>query len=365
VAPPRHRRKRRPSRVVSSPSPAAEPEPAPWPPPRRGLMASLMGPPRPVSPRPMRSATGPGSAAGLGPTWTRVDYYALSAFTALVVLVIGLVIGLTDTTSTTVQAKPAPTATSFTVASGAGKTFICGPNAAIQVGGQAAHIAAIDGDQVTLTAPLSSAPASGATVSQSTLGPASVDTCAAVAASPAPTTTQFTLSGGAGVDFVAAGILVDGQQATVKSVDTTTYRITLSSPLASPPATGTPVTQELYTTGSLIGGIVGLAISEIAIVLLAVAALVARPMAARLRRKDRPRVVEVLVFGALVAVIDTLVYYLEVSVLGSTTGTGVAVAELTAAASGFVLVPLIFPPVARWFRRPPRRPRGTPGPAGR
>ena len=180
-----------------------------------------------------------------------------------------------------------------------------------------------------------------------------------------PTTTQFTLAGGAGVDFVAAGILVDGQQATVKSVNATTYRITLSSPLASPPAAGTPVTQELYTTGSLIGGIVGLAISEIAIVLLAVAALVARPMAARLRKKDRPRVVEVLVFGAMVAVVDTLVYYLEVSTLGSTTGTGVAVAELTAAASGFVLVPFAFPIVARWFRRPPRQARGISGPAGR
>ncbi len=308
---------------------------------------------------------GPSPAANLGPMWTRLDYYALSAFTALVVLVIGLVIGLTDTTSATVQAKPAPTATSFSVASGDGKTLVCGANAPIQIGGTEAHIAAINGDRVTLSAPLGSAPNTGAAITQSTLGPANIDTCAAVAASPAPTTTQFTLAGGAGVDFVASSILIDGQPATVKSVNSTTYRITLSSPLASPPATGTPVMQALYTTGSLIGGIVGLAISEIAIVLLAVAALVARPMAARLRRKDRPRVVEVLVFGALVAVVDTLVYYLEVSTLGSTTGTGVAVAELTAAASGFVLVPLIFPPVARWFRRPPRQPRGSRGPVGR
>jgi hypothetical protein len=76
--------------------------------------------------------------------------------------------------------------------------------------------------------------------------------------------------------------------------------------------------------------------------------------------------VEVLVFGAMVAVVDTLVYYLEVSALGSTTGTGVVVAaELTAAASGFVLVPFAFPIVARWFRRPPRQPRGSPGPGGR
>jgi hypothetical protein len=313
----------------------------------------------------MRPTTGPGPASNLGPVWTRLDYYALSAFSALVVVVIGLVIGLTDTTSSTVQANPAPTATSFSVASGAGKTLLCGANIVIQVAGKEAHIASINGDRVTLTAPLDSTPGSGAAISQSMVTPGTVDVCAAVAASPAPTTTQFTLTGGAGVDFVAAGILIDGQSATVKSVNTTTYRITLSSPLETPPAAGASVMQGLYTTGSLIGGIVGLAISEISIVLLAVAALVARPMAARLRRKDRPRIVEVLVFGALLAVVDTLVYYLEVSALGSTTGTGVAVAELTAAASGFVVVPLIFPPIARWFRRPPRRPRQVSGPAGR
>ncbi|MGD1052780.1 MAG: hypothetical protein ABR950_03020 [Candidatus Dormibacteria bacterium] len=312
----------------------------------------------------MRPLTSP-APANLGPMWTRLDYYALSVVTALVVLVIGVVIGVTDATSTTVQAKPAATTSSFTVASGDGKTLLCGSNIAIDVAGTQAHVAAVNGDRVTLAAPLRSAPASGATVSQSMVTPGTVDVCAAVAASPAPTTTQFTLAGGAGIDFVAAGISIDGRPATIKSVNTTSYRITLSNPLASAPAAGTPVTQELYTTGSLIGGIVGLAISEISIVVLAVAALVARPMAGRLRRRERPKVVEVLVFGALVAVIDTLVYYLEVSTLGSTTGTGVAVAELTAAASGFVIVPLIFPPVARWFRRPRREPRLPRGQTGR
>lgn len=361
MAPPRHRRKRRPSRVVGTPAPAAQPEPekAPWPAPRRGLMSTLMGPPRTGSPRPTRSAAGP--AANLGPMWTRLDYYALAGFTALVVLVIGLVIGFTDTTSATVQAKPAATADSFTVTSGDGKTLLCGAGIAIEVAGTETHVAAVNGDLVTLTAPLGSAPATGATISQSMIGPGTVDVCAAVAASPAPTTTQFTLAGGAGVDFVTAGITIDGQPATVEAVNTTSYRITLSRPLASAPAAGAPVVQQLYTTGSLIGGIVGLAISEISIVVLAVAALVARPMAARLRRKERPRMVEVLVFGALVAVVDTLVYYLEVSAFGSTTGAGVAVAEVAAAASGFVLVPLVFPPVARWFRRPPRQPRVSPG----
>ena len=99
-----------------------------------------------------------------------------------------------------------------------------------------------------------------------------------MAASPAPTTTQFTLAGGAGVDFVAAGISLDGQPATVKTVNSTTYRLTLASALPAPPEPGTPVVQELYTTGSLIGGIVGLAISEISIIILAVAALGVPPV---------------------------------------------------------------------------------------
>jgi hypothetical protein len=310
-------------------------------------MSMLMGPTRPVQPIP--SSAPP---ADLGPAWNRRDWYVLSGITAVVVVVIGLLIGVTDTTSSTVQAEPAATTTSFSVASGAGKTFLCGSGISLTVGGIQAHVASIDGDRITLSAPLGSAPSSGTTVSQNMIVPGTVDVCAAVAASPAPTTTQLTVAGGAGVDFVDAGITIGGQPATVTSIDTTTYRLTLSSALPLAPTTGTVVSQELYTTGSLIGGIVGLAISEISILILAVAAWVARPVATRLRRKSRPRVLETFVFGAMVAVVDTLVYFLEVSALGSTTGAGVAVAELTAVASGFVLVPLVYPTVARMFRRP-------------
>ena len=350
MAPPRHRRKHRTSRVVGGPAPIVEPEPEPLPPPRRGLMASLMGPPRPMGP-----ALTAAAPANLGPPWNRRDWYALSGIAALVVVVVGLIVGLTDTTSSTVQAKPAPTATGFAVASGAGKTFLCGSGINLAVAGNPAHVASIDGDQITLIAPLDSPPASGATVSQSMLVPGNVAVCASVASSPKPTTTQFTLAGGAGVDFVDAAITVDGQPSTIKSINSTSYRITLSKALASAPSTGASVVQQLYTTGSLIGGIVGLAISEISILILAVAAWVARPFATRITHKARPRVLETFVFGALVAVVDTLVYYLEVSTLGSTTGAGVAVAELVATASGFLVVPLVYPAVSRMFRRSPRQ----------
>jgi len=359
VAPPRHRRKRRPSRTVGGPAPVVEPEPEPLPPPRRGLMASLMGPPRPMGP-PSSVVPGPATQTNLGPPWNRRDWYVLSGIAALVVVVVGLIVGVTDTTSSTVQSKPAPTSTSFAVASGDGKTFLCGSGINLDVAGNPAHVAGVDGDQITLTAPLGSAPASGAAVSQSMLVPGTVAVCAAVASSPAPTATQFTLAGGAGVDFVDAAVTVDGQPATIKSIDSSSYRITLSQALAAPPTSGAPVVQQLYTTGSLIGGIVGLAISEISILILAVAAWLARPFATRIVKKARPKILETFVFGALVAVVDTLVYYLEVSTLGSTTGAGVAVAELTAAASGFVLVPLVYPTVSRMFRRTPR-----PAPASR
>lgn len=367
MAPPRHRRKRRPSRTVTSTSPVVEPEPEPLPPPRRGLMASLFAPPpsrsggpmRPMMPSPARSAPSLPSVP-----WTRRDFLVLSGIAGAVVVVIGLLIGLTDTTSSTVQASPAATTTSFSVASGAGKTFLCGPTINLTVGSTVTHIAAVDGDRITLDAPLAAPPSSGTTVSQSMVGPGSVSVCAAVAASPAPTTTELTLAGGAGVDFVAAGISLDGQPVTVKTVDSTSYRLTLASALPAPPEPGTPVVQQLYTTGSLIGGIVGLAISEISIIILAVAAWVSRPFAVRIVKKTRPGILETFVFGALIAVVDTLVYFLEVSTLGSTTGAGVAVAEIVAVISGFILVPLAYPAITRMFFR--RRSRQfSAGPSGR
>jgi hypothetical protein len=308
-------------------------------------MGALVGPTAPVRPAPNLPAL----------PWNRRDWFVLSGIAALIVVAVGLFVGMTDTTSSTVQSKPAPTASSFAVASGDGKTFLCGSGITLSVGGTQTHVASVDADQITLSTPLASAPSSGTAVSQSQLGPATVAVCASVASSPAPTTTEFTLAGGAGVDFVDSAITVDGQPATIKSVDSTSYRITLSKALATAPSSGTPVVQQLYTTGSLIGGIVGLAISEISILILAVAAWVARPFATRIVKKQRPRILETFVFGAVVAVVDTLVYYLEVSTLGSTTGAGVALAELAAAASGFVLVPLAYPAVSRMFRRTPRQ----------
>lgn len=146
--------------------------------------------------------------------------------------------------------------------------------------------------------------------------------------------------------------------------NSTSYRLTLASALPAPPEPGTPVVQELYTTGSLIGGIVGLAISEISIIILAVAAWVSRPFAVRIVKKARPGLLETFVFGALIAVVDTLVYFLEVSTLGSTSGAGVAVAEVVAVVSGFILVPLAYPAITRMFFRRRQR-QGMAGPSGR
>ena len=108
----------------------------------------------------------------------------------------------------------------------------------------------------------------------------------------------------------------------------------------------------------------GLAISEIAIIILAVAAWVSRPFAVRIVKKGRPGLLETFVFGALIAVVDTLVYFLEVSTLGSTTGAGVAVAEIVAVVSGFILVPLAYPAITRMFFRRRQR-QGMAGPSGR
>ncbi|MGP8160979.1 MAG: hypothetical protein ACLQGJ_07120 [Candidatus Dormibacteria bacterium] len=366
MAPPRHRRKRRPSRTVSSPPPPVEPEPEP--PPRRGIMAALLGAPQmgpsgtgPVGPMPPVRRSAP--PVTVGPPWTRRDWYVLSAVAAAVVVLIGLLLGLSATASSTVQAKPAPTTTSFAVASGAGKDFVCGTEVSLNVGGTPTHIASIDADQITLTSPLDSAPSSGATVSQNITTPARVDVCGAVAASPAPTRTQLTLAGGAGQFFGNIAINVGGVSDTVTSVNSTTYRLTLQTALPAAPVPGTEVTELGYTTGSLIGGIVELATSATAILVIAVAAWVARPIASRLRRKARPRLLETFVFGACVAVVDTLVYSVDLSSFGNTTGGFAAFAALGGVASGFILVPPAYPAISRLFRR---RPRQVPsGPSGR
>jgi hypothetical protein len=324
-------------------------------------MATLLGPPRSASPRPVRPMTRPGPVANLGPMWTRPDWYVLSGLTAAVIVVVGLlmfVVSLNGNPSK-VQATPAPTTTTFSVASGAGKSILCGEGVPISVGGTQATVEAVDGDQITLTQPLVSPPASGAVVSQSVVLPVTVGLCGAVASSPKPTTTEFTLTGGAGVDFGTGGVLVGGQTATIKLVDPTTYRITLSSPLNAVPTAGTPVSQQIQYAGSLIQDVVSFALTQLSVIIVAVAALVARPVAARLRRKPRPRVMETLVFGAVIAVVNTLILFVAESALGPTSLFGVVTAELTAAASGFVLVPLVYPTISRMFRRTPRQVAST------
>ena len=343
MAPPRHRRKSRPSRVVTA-APPAEPEPAP-PPVRRGLLQALVGPTPALRPRPV-------VPAGTGPAWTRKDWYVLAGLVALVVVVLGLLIGIADNPSATVVSSPAPTTTSFTVTSGGGKSFYC--NQSISVGGTQDTVAKVDGDQVTLVNPLSSPPVSGASVSQSNTFPSTVFACGAVAASPKPTTTQLSLAGGAGEDFENAAVQIGNTAATIKSVDQTSFRLTLSSALPEPPAAGAEVTQQLFTVGSLIGGVVGLTISEIAIFILAVAALLMRPFASRITKKARPRMLETLVFGALVALVDTVIYFLEASTLASTSGAQVVFEWILAAAAGFILVPPLYPSLRRLFRPRPR-----------
>ena len=68
---------------------------------------------------------------------------------------------------------------------------------------------------------------------------------------------------------------------------------------------------------------------------------------------------ETLVFGAVIAVVNTLILFVAESALGPTSLFGVVTAELTAAASGFVLVPLVYPTISRMFRRTPRQVAST------
>lgn len=321
-----------------------------------------MGPPRQGGAALVRQA----APVQLGPPWVRVDWYVLSGLTAAVIVVVGLFLAFTQSISSTVQPSPSPTLTSFTLKSGDGLNFRCGLG--ITVGGSQDTVASIDGDRITLAQPLSSPPTQGTSVSQSPLLPATFRYCAGVAATPAPTTTQLTLEGGAGQLFGPCGVsgqsscgseavTIGGQLTSIKSVDSGPgYRITLAGALASAPGPGTPLsTDDVPTTGALIGSPLYLIVSQIAIVTLAVAALLARPMAAKLRRKPRTRIMETLVFGALIAVVDLLVASLLGGALGSASVAGAVLAQLAAAAVGFLVVPAVYPAVARMFQ--PRAPR--------
>ena len=343
MAPPRHRRKRRPTRIVTA-VPAPEPEPEPPPPPvRRGLLSGLSGPRqvRRVAARPV---------SGLpGQTWTRRDYYTLSGVTAVVIVVVGLVLGLGSSVTTKVASNNA-TNLSFSVTKNTGAGLI--PGESVTVGSQQGSIASVQCDQVTLTNSLGSVPSSGTTVSQTLLFPFTPTPvfAVAVAASPAPTATTFDVVCDS-VDFGAnQGVTIDGQSATIKSVSGN--KITLNSALGSAPTPGTNVTFAVGTqSGGLLVGIFSLTIYSIALFGLAAAAMMAAPVAGRLRHKKRPPMLQVLAFGALIAVVNTvlLVVTMNAGPLGL----------LVASASGFVVVPLVYPAIASMLSR--GRPRQAAG----
>ncbi|MGD0834889.1 MAG: hypothetical protein ABSA40_10825 [Candidatus Dormibacteria bacterium] len=273
MAPPRHKRKRRPSRIVPA-VPVPEPEPElPPPPVRRGLLAGLMSPqPRgPVGARPVRPVAGISS-----PPWTRRDYYTLSGATAVVVLIVGFVLGVGASDTSAVVSKPAPTTTSFSVTKGQGVEFLSGET--VTVGGQQASISQVKTDAITLTNSLQSTPKVGAAV--------------------------------------------------------------------------------VYNPGfplNVVGEILDLVLSELALFILAVSAILAAPMAARLRHKPRPPTLQVLAFGALIAVVNTIVEYPAINLPA-------LLGFLVAAVSGFLLVPPVYPAIARMLSggsRPPRQAMGN------
>ena len=294
----------------------------------------------------------PAVPAGVGPPWTRRNWYVLSGLLAVVVVVLGLLLALSSNASATVQSTPAPTTSSFTVTSGDGKAFLC--DLSVSVGGRQDTIQSIDGDRITLTDPLSSSPSSGTTLSQRLLLPTSATACGAVASSPAPTTTQISLAGGAGEDFGPSNARIGGAAVTVASVDPNSYRLTLSRALDAPPSAGTEVSQSIFTVGSLIGDVVALPVNIPGVIILAIGAVLMRPFAARITKKGRTRVLETLLFGVLIWLVDTFVWVLEGGSLNSTSGTQVVLEWLLAAVSGFILAPAAYPSLTRLFRPRPR-----------
>jgi hypothetical protein len=78
-------------------------------------------------------------------------------------------------------------------------------------------------------------------------------------------------------------------------------------------------------------------------------------MAARLRHKPRPPTLQVLAFGALIAVVNTIVEYPAINLPA-------LLGFLVAAVSGFLLVPPVYPAIARMLSggsRPPRQAMGN------
>jgi hypothetical protein len=372
VAPPRRRNRRRPARVVNAP-PAVVHEPEPAPPPRRGLLASLLGPSAGAGARPA-----PRAAPALleGPPWTRPDYYVLSGLAALIVVVVGLLLGgfsgaaNAQVTTSAVKGSSArtvtPTTSQFTVVAsdGTGAGAGLAPGEPITVGNQSSTVGSLSCDTVTLANPLSSPPAANTPVSQGLalpFTPTGSSVVAQVRANPKPSTKQFTVNCDASQFAQGDTVRVGSSTATVSSVSGST--ITLSSALPQAPSAGTEVSLPYGPSpGSLLGDMMGLIVGELAIVILPLAALVARPLAARLRHKPRPRTMETIFFGAAIWVVDSLIYEI-VSSQAHVGSVGALVAVLLfSAASGFLIVPAIYPPLARMLRP---RPRAAPASDGR
>jgi hypothetical protein len=225
-----------------------------------------------MGPQTVRPAAARPVSGFQGPPWSRRDYYTLSGATAVVIILVGFVLGIGASDTSAVVAKPAPTNISFSVTKGAGAAFLSGES--LTVGGQQATISQVKTDAITLSDPLPSAPRSGAAV---------------------------------------------------------TY------------APGFPL--------NVVGEIFDLVLSSIALFILAIAAILAAPMASRLRHKPRPPMLQVLAFGALIAVVNTLVEYPAVSLPA-------LLGFVIAAVSGFLVVPLVYPAIASMLQRghgPPRR----------
>ncbi len=367
MAPPRRNRKRRRARVVGARGPVAvrEAEPDPAPAPRAGFMTRLLGPPRSAQAPPPRPV------APLGPPWTRADYYVLSGLTLGVILVVGLFLGLTNSTVTSkVVSKPAPVThgatTVFNVTKGDGTLFI--PAQRISVGGHDVTLRYVNGNQLTVTPALHLTGLPGQAVKQSLVAPFTT-----TITSPLNLTrssrTGVTLESSYNSAFFAVGDSICVGPSTQHCYDVTVKSIkngaiTLDTALPVAPAPGWMAVKVVPEVGSLLIGILDLTVTELSLIILPVAVVVARPLAARVRRQPRPRVMEAIMFGAVIWIIDTLVFEIESSTL-QVSGMGEYLVSLfVALLAGFVIAPPVYPLLARMLRPRPR-PGPAPGGGGR
>lgn len=357
MAPPRRHRKRRRARVVGARTvdvQETEPE-ATSAPARAGFMTRLLGPPRSAAPPPPRPAV------PLGPAWTRADYYALSGLTLVVILIVGLFLGLTNNSVTSkVVSKPAPastgTATVFNVTKGDGTMFI--PGQKITVGAHDVTLKYVNGNQLTVTPALDTKGLTGQSVKQSLVAPFTTTITSPVNLEKSTKTTIRLQSSYNSAYFAAGDPICVGQSTdhcynvTVKSIKSGT--ITLDAALPVVPAAGWVAVKVVPEVGSLLIGILDLTVTELSLIILPVGVVVARPLAARLRHKPRPRMMEAIMFGAVIWIIDTLFFEIESSTLRISGMGEYLVSLFVALLAGFVLVPLVYPFLSRLLRPRPR-----------